>query len=50
MKVVYLTNLPSPYRVEFFNEIARGGVELTVLYERRNASDRDEKWHSAYSP
>lgn len=46
MRVVYLTNLPSPYRVEFFNEIARGGVELTVLYERRNASDRDEKWHS----
>lgn len=46
MKVVYLTNLPSPYRVDFFNEICRGGVDLTVIFERQNASDRDGKWKS----
>jgi glycosyltransferase involved in cell wall biosynthesis len=43
MKVLFLTNLPSPYRVEFFNELGKS-VDLTVLFERRNASDRDEKW------
>ena len=43
MKVLFLTNIPSPYRVDFFNELGKY-CELTVLFERRNASDRDEKW------
>lgn len=43
MKVLFLTNLPSPYRVGFFTELGKK-CELTVLYERRTASDRDKSW------
>lgn len=43
MKVLFLTNLPSPYRVEFFSELGKK-CELTVLYERSSASDRDKNW------
>lgn len=43
MKVLFLTNLPAPYRVKFFTELGKK-CELTVLYERESASDRDEKW------
>ena len=43
MKVQYLVNIPSPYRVDFFSELSKY-VELTVIYERRSASDRNEKW------
>lgn len=43
MKVLFLTNLPSPYRVNFFSELGKY-VDLTVLYERTKASNRNEKW------
>lgn len=43
MKVLFVTNLPSPYRVDFFNELGKQ-TELTVIYERKTASDRDAKW------
>ena len=43
MRLAYVTNLPAPYRVAFLNELGRL-CELTVFYERRTASDRDEKW------
>lgn len=43
MKVLFLTNIPSPYRVDFFNELGKQS-ELTVLYELERASDRDERW------
>ena len=43
MKVLFLTNIPSPYRVDFFNELGKL-CELSVLFERRKASDRDGKW------
>lgn len=43
MKVLFLTNIPSPYRVNFFNELGRY-CELTVLYERERADDRE--WDS----
>lgn len=43
MRVLYLTNIPSPYRVDFFNELGRH-VNLTVVFEREYASDRDKKW------
>lgn len=45
LKVLYQTNLPSPYSVEFFNLLGKD-CDLTVLYERRKASDRDDKWTS----
>ena len=43
MKVLYLTNIPSPYKVNFFNELAKK-CDLTVIYERESASDRDKNW------
>lgn len=45
MRVLYLTNIPSPYRVEFFNELGKK-CDLTVLFERDRASDRDKNWNS----
>lgn len=43
MKVLFVTNLPSPYRVDFFNQLS-DFCELTVVYERHSAADRDKKW------
>lgn len=42
-KVLYISNIEIPYRVQFFNELARH-CELTVLYERRKSDNRDKKW------
>lgn len=47
MKVVFLTNLPSPYRRMFFSELGKL-CDLTVIYEREEARDRDKKWKSEY--
>lgn len=44
-KVLYLTNIEVPYRVRFFNELAKR-CELTVMYERRKSANRDSKWAS----
>lgn len=43
MKILYLTNIPSPYRIDFFNELGKQ-CDLTVLYELEKAIDRDRKW------
>lgn len=43
MKILYTTNFPSPYRVDFFNELGKY-CELTVAYERERALHRDSKW------
>ena len=43
MKVLFITNVPSPYRVDFFNELGKL-CELTVCYERKSAGDRDTRW------
>jgi len=43
MKVLYITNIPSPYRVDFFNELGKY-CELIVLFERESAGDRDKRW------
>ncbi len=45
IKVLYITNIPSPYRVSFFEEFSKY-VDLTVLYELKKAKTRDEKWIS----
>lgn len=44
-KVLFLVNLPSAYRVDFFCELGKY-CELTVLFELQHAEDRDEKWHA----
>lgn len=45
MRILYLTNVPSPYRVAFFNALGRQ-CDLTVLYERRSSKERDPSWSS----
>lgn len=44
MKVLFMANIPSPYRVEFFDLLAEK-CDLTVLYERKSASDRENDWY-----
>lgn len=44
LKVIYLVNIPSPYRVSFFNELGKL-CDLTVLFERRTSEEREEAWH-----
>lgn len=43
MKVLFVTNVPSPYRVKFFNELGKS-CELTVLFEKRTSDERDASW------
>ncbi|MFQ8704524.1 MAG: glycosyltransferase family 4 protein [Thomasclavelia sp.] len=40
MKVLFLTNIPSPYRVDFFNELGKY-CDLTVLFEKNKADNRE---------
>lgn len=42
-KVLYISNIEVPYRVNFFNELSKE-CDLTVLYERKKSKNRDEKW------
>lgn len=43
MKILWLTNIPSPYRVDFFNELGKL-CDLTVLFERAASAERDDSW------
>lgn len=43
MKLLFLANVPSPYRVEFFNALSRE-CELTVLYQLHSSAERDKLW------
>ncbi len=43
MKVLFHTNIPSPYRVDFFNALGQL-CDLTVTFEGTAATDRDAKW------
>lgn len=42
-KVLYISNIEVPYRVRFFNELAKH-CDLTVLYERKRSSTRNDQW------
>lgn len=42
-KVLYLSNIPVPYRTKFFNEMSKE-CDLTVIYERNKSTNRDTKW------
>ncbi len=48
MKVLFLANIPSPYRVDFFQALGKL-CDLTVLYELRKAEDRDSSWERRIS-
>lgn len=45
MKVLITTNIPSPYFVDYANELAKY-VDLTVVFELKCAFDRDKKWQN----
>lgn len=45
MKILFLTNIPAPYRVEFFSLLGVS-CDLTVLYEMRFAKTREKSWLS----
>ena len=43
MRVLFTTNIPSPYRVAFFNELGKH-CELHVLFENKLSNGRDKSW------
>ena len=43
MRVFYHTNIPSPYRIDFLNELGKK-CELTAAFEGTSARDRDAAW------
>lgn len=43
MKILFVTNVPAPYRVDFFNELTKF-CDLTVCYERYTSQERDADW------
>lgn len=42
-RVLYMTNIPAPYRVRFFEELGKQ-CRLTVAYERKTAANREKNW------
>lgn len=42
-RLLYITNIEVPYRVRFFNELAKR-CRLTVLYESRSSQQRSKTW------
>lgn len=44
MKVLFITNIPAPYRIDFFNELGKY-VELTVVFEAKHADNQGIKFN-----
>lgn len=44
VKVLYITNIPSPYRVDYYNELSKY-VDLTVIFEARRAEGVRFNWN-----
>lgn len=42
-KILFIVNLPSPYRIDFFNELGKE-CDLSVAFEGERASNRNSKW------
>lgn len=45
MKVLFLSNIPSPYRLDFFNELGKY-IDLTVIFEAERNYQLNEQWYS----
>lgn len=39
MKVLFVTNIPVPYRIDFYNELGKS-VDVTVIFEAKGAADQ----------
>ncbi|HEM3655057.1 TPA: glycosyltransferase family 4 protein [Streptococcus suis] len=44
MKVLIFSNIPSPYRIDFFNELGKN-IELTVVFEAKTANGIKFNWN-----
>lgn len=44
MKVLFITNIPAPYRVDFYNELGKQ-VNLTVIFEAKGADGIRFNWN-----
>lgn len=49
MNILISTNIPSPYRWLFWNQLSEK-CELTVVFESRRAKNRDASWYSDVPP
>ena len=45
-KVLFITNIPSPYRIDFFNELGKL-VDLTVVFEARRIHGISFNWNDS---
>ena len=45
MKVLFVFNHPAPYKVKYFNKLAKH-VDLTVIFERKAAKDRNPRFYA----
>lgn len=43
--VLFVSNTPSPYRIDFFNELGKY-VDLKVIFEKKMSSERDDSWNN----
>lgn len=44
MKIMFLSNIPSPYRLDFFNELGKY-LDLKVIFEAKRNYKLNEKWY-----
>lgn len=42
-RVIWFTNIPSPYRVDFFEELGKN-IDLFVVFEKKRSDERDKSW------
>lgn len=45
MKVMFIINVPAPYRVDFFNLLGQK-VDLTVVYEMKKCKNHNDNWYN----
>lgn len=46
-KILFITNIPAPYRIDFYNELGKY-FDLTVLFEAKGASNQGIKFNWNY--
>ena len=44
MKILFFTNIPSPYRIDFFNKLNKKN-EVTVLFDNYTENGRNKDWN-----
>lgn len=43
LKMLFTTNIPAPYTADFFDSLSQY-INLTVIFERRTAKNREDTW------